>query len=222
MKETSNIFGWLGAAEKHSILRDAERHIEDTCQAVAFLADAVKALVAGDHSAKGIAIENVRQSERAADKLLNRMVEQMTEGLVLPLDREDLMRLAKALDKIADSTNSAAKHLWFIEERLPDAVLTQMSAATELIVLAVQKLREAIRAMSRHEIKEAMDSCEEVERVEHEADDQKRHFLGAVLKAKLEPPMLLVCYNLAESLESVTDKVEAVSDLLKLLAVKCK
>jgi predicted phosphate transport protein (TIGR00153 family) len=133
-----------------------------------------------------------------------------------------LIRLANALDKIADSTNRAARLLWFIEEKLPDNILKHMSVSTELIVAAVAKLRNAISAMSQNQIQAAMENCVEVERIEHEADDQKRNLLDSILRAQLQAATLLLCYNLAEALEGVTDKVETASDLINLLAVKAK
>jgi predicted phosphate transport protein (TIGR00153 family) len=222
MKEARNILGWLGIVEGHATLRDAEKHVEETCNTVAYLSEAVKAFIAGDLGAKTIAIEKVRESERAADKLRAKMIRELTEGLILPPDREDLMRFAKALDKIADSTNSAARTLGLIEQRLPDNVLKNMAISTELIVSAVGRLREAIQAMSRNEIKTALAGCEDVERLEHQADDQKRLLLDAVLHANLDSASLLLSYNLAQALEGITDKVDTASDMIKLFAVMSK
>jgi predicted phosphate transport protein (TIGR00153 family) len=148
------------------------------------------------------------------------MVDQLSEGLLLPPDREDLMRFAKALDKIADWTNSSARLMWFIEVPPPGNVMQHISVSTELILGGVAALREGIRAMARNDIKAALAHCEDVERLEHEADDQKRHLIGAILHAKLDPAPLLLCYNLAESLEGITDKIATAADMIKLLAVK--
>jgi predicted phosphate transport protein (TIGR00153 family) len=222
MKETRNILGWLGMAEQRTTLRVAEEHVNETCQTVAYLAEAVKTFISGDLSAKTLAIAKVKQSERAADKLRARMVAELSEGLLLPPDREDLMRFAKALDKIADSTNSAARTLGLIEATLPANVLKNMSISTDMVVSGVGKLGEAIHAMAKNDIKEALRGCDEVERIEHEADDQKRLLLDAILHSGLDCPSLLLSYNLAEALEGITDRIDTASDMIKLLAVKAK
>lgn len=219
MKEARNILGWIGIAEGHATMHDAEKHIEETCNTVACLAEAVKAYIAGDLGAKTRAIERVKDSERAADKLRAKMVRDLTEGLLLPPDREDLMRFAKALDKIADSTNSAARTLGLIEQRLSDNVLKNIAISTELISSAVRSLREAIRSMSRNEVRAALQGCDDVERLEHEADDQKRLLLDAVLHANMDPPSLLLSYNLAEALEGITDRIDTAADMIKMFAV---
>ena len=140
MKETRNILGWLGMAEEQSILQDAQKHVEEACKTVTFFAEAVRAYIKGDLNAKTTAIENVRESEHRADQLRSKMVSELSQGLLLPPDREDLMHFVKTLDKIADWTNGAARLLGFIEKRLPDSVLKNISCATELIFNSITKL----------------------------------------------------------------------------------
>lgn len=222
MREIRNILGWLGAAKEHSILMDAQKHVDETCRTVNCLAEAVKALVSGDISAKAAAIENTKESERAADRLRAHIIDQLSEGILLAPDREDMLRLVKAVDKIADLSNSAARLLWFVEAKLPENVLKHISMSTELIVGAAARLGDAIRAMGKNDMTSATEFCTEVECFEHEADDQKRHLIGEVLHAQLDPATLLVCYNLAEELEAVTDKIEAAADMIRLLIVKAR
>jgi predicted phosphate transport protein (TIGR00153 family) len=222
MKETRNILGWLGMAEEQSILQDAQKHVEETYKTVNYFSEAVKAFILGDLNAKTAAIANVRESEHQADILRSKMVSALSESLLLPPDREDLMHFANTLDKIADWTNSSARLLGFIEHKLPENILKNISAATELIVTSVAKLREAIQAITKNDIKKALGDCEEVDRIEHEADDQKKLLIEAIIHAKLEPISLLLSYQLAEYLEGVTDKIEDAADFVKILAIKSK
>jgi len=119
MKQTRNILGWLGVEEGNRVLVIAEEHSEETCRTVACLWDAVKALAARDTPGRMEAVQRVKDSERAADQLLAKMVTQLSEGVILPPNREDFIRFANALDKIADSTNRASRLLAFIERPLP-------------------------------------------------------------------------------------------------------
>ena len=68
----------------------------------------------------------------------------------------------------------------------------------------------------------ALQGCDDVERLEHEADDQKRILLDAVLHADLDPASLLLSYNLAQALEGITDRIDTASDMIKLFAVMSK
>ncbi len=222
MKERRNILGWLGMAEEQSILQDALKHAEETYRTVKLFSDAVGAYIRDDLGAKMHAILAVRESEHQADLLKSKMVTQLSEGLLLPPDREDLMHFANTLDKIADWTNGAARILGFIEQKLPDNILQNMSSATELIVTGAAKLKEAIEAVIKNDLKKALQDCEDVERIEHEADDQKKSLIESIIHANLQPTSLLLSYQLAEYLEGVTDKIEDAADFVKVMAIKSK
>ncbi|MBP7216135.1 MAG: DUF47 family protein [Candidatus Omnitrophica bacterium] len=222
MREMRNILGWLGMAEEQVIMGDAQKHIEETYKTVTSFADAVRAFIANDLNAKVKAIEQVRQGEHQADILRSKMIKELSDGLLLPPDREDLMHFVKTLDKIADWTNGAARLLGFIEAKLPGNILSNISQATELIMTAITKLREAIQALAKNDLKKALLDCEEVDHVEHDADDQKKTLIEAIIHAKLEPTSLLLTFQLAEYLEGVTDKIEDAADFVKTLAIKSK
>lgn len=222
MKESRNILGWISMEEEQTLMRDAEKHVDEICKTVEFLSQAVQAYVKGDLSAKTIAIENVRESEHAADIVRSKMIDTLYEGLLVPADREDLLRFVKTLDKVADWTNSAARLLGFIDARLPESIMKNISISTELIVDAVAELKAAIYAASSKDFKKTAEKCSEVDRLEHSADDQKRATIEAIILAKLDPTTLLLTYNLAEALEGVTDKVGSVSDLLRLYVMRTK
>lgn len=222
MKETRNILGWLGMAEEQSILLDSKKHVEETYKTVAFFAEAVKFFIAGDLVAKSRAIESVGHSEQQADILRSKMINELSEGMLLPPDREDLMHFVKTLDKIADWTNGAARLLGFIEQKLPEGVLKNISLGTDLIVSSISKLQEAIIALTKNELKNAVSLSAEIDHLEHAADDQKKAMIESIIHAKLDPVSLLLTYQLAEYLEGVTDKIEDCADFIKVLAIKSK
>jgi predicted phosphate transport protein (TIGR00153 family) len=217
-----NILEWLGMEEARSVMHQAEQHIDETCKTVAFLAEAVAAFLSGNLTAKTVAIDRVKESERAADKLLWQMIQELSKGLLLPPDREDLLRFATALDKIADTTNKAARLLAFIETRPPEEILRNTTVSVQIIVRSADTLRRGIHAAVRNDTVQALACCEEVERCEHEADDQKRVLIAAILRARLEAADLLLNYNLAEALESITDRIDVAAEIIKRLNVKGK
>lgn len=222
MKETRNIIGWLSLAEEHAIMRQFSLHIEEICKTTAFLADAMRAYINNDLNAKTLAIENVKTSEREADQIRLRISHGLYESIVLPVDREALLKFTKSLDKIADGTNASARLLGFIEHRLPDEILKNLSISTDLVVKGTAKLSEAIQKMGRNDMSEALRACDEVDRLEHDADDQKRILIECIIRAKLDATSVLLSFNLAEALESVTDRLASVAEMVTLLAIRSK
>jgi uncharacterized protein Yka (UPF0111/DUF47 family) len=112
--------------------------------------------------------------------------------------------------------------LGFIEQRLPEDILKNISSATELIFTSISRLKEAIQSITKNDLKKALQDCEDVDHIEHEADDQKKVLIESIIHNKLEPTSLLLSYQLAEYLEGVTDKIEDAADFIKILAIKSK
>jgi predicted phosphate transport protein (TIGR00153 family) len=222
MKETRNILAWIGAAEGKVVLDDARDHVEETCKTVRFFSDEVKAFISGDTAGRAAALEAAAQSEQKADTIKAKMVRTLSDSLLLPPEREDLLSLVKTLDKIADRTLSTGRLLNFIEARLPENVLVNISAATELIVRSVAKLKDGIDSLIKNDAKGAIANCEEADRIEHDADEQKRVLIGAIIHAYLDPTSLLLGYHLAESLEGITDRIEDAAHLVKGFALKAR
>lgn len=220
MKESRNILGWLGMKQEMLVLEDAKRHVEVTCQTVEWFKEAILAYIRGDLDAKKKAVEKVREFEREADNLRSKMVDRLSEGILVPPDREDLMHFVKSLDRIADWTNGSARILDFIDKKLPGDILKEISQATEIIFNSISKLKEGIEALMKNDLKKAIQACNEVEAYETKADDQKKILIGTIIKSKLDPPVLLLSYQLAEYMEGVTDKIEDAGDFIKVLAIK--
>ena len=91
-----------------------------------------------------------------------------------------------------------------------------------MIVKATAKLHEAIQSMNKNDIAKALLDCEAIDRLEHDADDQKKMLIEAIIRAKLDATSVLLIYNLAETMEAITDRVENVAELVNQLVVKSR
>lgn len=223
MKEKRNIFGWLGIKQEEIILDDARQHVEVTYKTVEYFKQAVSYYVSGNEGAKKEAILKVRECEQRADEIRKKMTDQLSEGILIPPDREDLLHFVRSLDRIADWTNGAARLLDFLKKPLPQPLLKELLNASEIIFNSISKLKEAIHNLMQNQLKEAINNCHEVDLYESRADDQKKIFLETLLNSEgIATPLLLVSYELAEYLESITDKIEDASDFIKLLAIKAQ
>jgi predicted phosphate transport protein (TIGR00153 family) len=222
MKESRNILGWLGMKQEELVLEDAKKHVDVTYDTVDWFKKGILAYINGDEKSKKEAIIKVRECERHADELRSKMVDKLSEGILIPPDREDLMHFVKSLDRIADWTNGAARLLDFITEKLAPPILKELSAATDILVNSVTKLKDGIHSVMANDLDRAIDDCNEVERYETKADDQKKVLIEAIIKTKMDAPMLLLSYQLAEYMEGVTDKIEDAADFIKVIAIKSK
>jgi predicted phosphate transport protein (TIGR00153 family) len=220
--ESRNIFGWLGMKQEESILKDAQDHVDITYETVVNFKNAVSAYTEGNFKAREDFVVKVRECERKADVIRNKMVDILSESPLLPPDREDLMHFAKTLDRIADWTCGTARLLNFLEERLSPEIMKNITIATDIIFDSAASLKDAIHSLTTSNLKQAIQDCLQVDKLESKADDQKQTLVGQVLHSKLEANKLLIVYNLAQALEGITDKIEDAAEHIKVIAIKAR
>ena len=220
--ESRNILGWLGMKQEETILKDSQEHVDVTYETIVNFKKSVSAYIAGDLKARAEFVIKVRDNERQADKIRSKMVDMLSESPLLPPDREDLMHFVKTLDRIADWTCGTARLLDFLEEKLPEEIMKNISIATDIIFDSISNLRDCIHAITKNDLKQAIKDCHEVGDCESRADDQKQTLIRAIIHSKLNANKLIVVYHLAETLEGITDKIEDAADFIKTIAITSK
>ncbi len=222
MRKSRNIFAWLGMKEEKAVLEHSRQHIAKVLVTVERLNDALCALEKGDIPGRDKAIEELKVAEHEGDDLRREMMKSLSEGLLLPLDRGDLMHFVKRLDSIADWAKGAARLLEFCKSDLPSQLLKGLRENSDFIVEEAEKLNEATESLIRNDSEKALSDCSSVEELEEKADDKKRELLGILLATDLAAPQLLLLFQVIEAVENVSDRIEDAADLIRILAVKSK
>lgn len=219
---SGNIFNWLGMKQEQDILSLATQHIINVLLCAKTFQEAVGAYSSGDKPAKDEAIRKVREYEHNADTMRVEMIRRISEGIVAPMDREELLKFALTVDRVADWTNGAARLLTFLERPLPKDIMENIRSSAGCIVSAIEDLKGAVDALLAGKNKEAIDLTLQASLIESQEDDRKHETLGKILKSGLPTPELLVAYNLSEHLEGITDKIKDASDFVRGIAIRSK
>jgi len=222
MRESGNIFSWLGMKQEQEILSLATRHVATVLLCVKTFQEAMHQFAADNKAKKEETILKVRKYEQDADAMRIDLVKRISEGIVAPIDREELLKFVLTLDRVADWTNGAARLMVFLEKPLPSATMRNLEASAANIVKAVESLNESVQALILGKNKEAIELSLKVHEIESSEDDRKQETLSKIFTDDLSTPRLLIAYNLTEYLEGITDKVEDASDFIKVIAVKSK
>ncbi len=222
MARDRNIFNWFGRREEKEIFERAESHMEKVCETVMALHDAARPLFAGKEKEAKELILTIRKREHEADEIRREMFDELSIGMLMPADREDLTHMIEAMDDIADWANDAGKLLSVIDEKIPGAIAKKLEELIEKTLSCVMKTKETVIAM-RSDAKTALALCNEVEFMEEECDDiEKDVFAMTIHNRKLSPPMLLLLHDIIASVEMVSDKAEDTADIIRILVVKQK
>ncbi|MBL7081330.1 MAG: DUF47 family protein [Candidatus Omnitrophica bacterium] len=222
MQETRNILGWLGREQEKIVFDKVKEQIDRVYETVVGLGKAIAAFVRSDLVAKSENIQKLKISEHEADLLRREIMDTLTEGMITPPDREDLMHFTKSLDAIADYANGAGRLLDFLEVSLAQGISGKLIETAKILSIAMERLKDAAYSLSNNDIKKVLSDCISVEELEEKADEQKRVTIEAIIHSSLPFPILLLVYELTDSMESVADKIEDCADFIRLLAIKSR
>ena len=96
-----------------------------------------------------------------------------------------------------------------------------MEIRTELAGILVLQTEELARGVSLLEKNgKVMQHCDEVNRLEDEADQVSRKAIGALFEHEKDPIQLIKMKELYEVLETATDKAEDAANVLEAIVLK--
>ena len=215
----TNILGWIGMEREKNVLEITKKHTKKVQETVDNLENAFAAYYNNDFAARNTAIKKTTTAERQADVIRRDILDKLSEGILLPPDREDLIHFVKRMDSIADHANASAKLLEFLEEKLPDDIPQKLYEFTKIALLAVNRLGEAIDNMSVDK-KKVLALCTEVELLEQQGDEQKKELMGILFKSNFSAGTVVLLHDLIGSIEATCDRAEDTADVVRVFAVK--
>ncbi len=153
--------------------------------------------------------------EQEGDRITHDILSRLNQTFVTPIDREDIIELAKALDDVTDLTEEVADYL----------VLYKIEAPMEQSQRLAQILRDAARqvaaAMPRMR---AFDDIShftvEIHRLENDGDRTSREAMASLFDGGIDPMVVIRWKDIFERLEEAIDACEHVADVLEAVVIK--
>ena len=219
LSDARNILEWFGKRKEDSMQAGTRKHGLAVLDVVSEVERAAEAMRAGDTRFTLKCIERMILSEKEADKLEDRISESLAGGEVSVQVREDLLRLARNTDKVANwATKSGVYIQMIIECNIPvpadvwDAVktmATELTLATKLLIKAYENLvvdfNESIRAAV------AVRDQEKVIDHIHYSTVKK------ILMSDMDHRGMTVMRDVVEALEESADSCKACAEILTIL-----
>jgi hypothetical protein len=171
-------------------------------------------MLAGYPDEKHLAGE-ILDCEHEGDRITHDIIDRLNHTFVTPIDREDILALASALDDIVDYTEEVADYmgLYKIEAPMDQAIrLAQvLREASEQIAEAIPLLH-GFRDISRYTV--------EINRLENEGDRISRAAVASLFDGGIDPMVVIRWKDLFERLEAAIDSTERVANILEGIVIK--
>ena len=159
----------------------------------------------------------VDAAERGADKITAEVNRLLHRTFITPIDREQIHGLINALDDVLDLLQDSAETLSLYDvHEMNDDVLR----LGDLSVKCCERVQHAVSLLPRISeasvAEAALKTCEEIDRLESDADRVMRSAISRVFRdEKVDTRELIKLKAVYEHLESITDRCEDVANLIE-------
>ena len=156
--------------------------------------------------------------EHEGDRITHDLFAELNKTFVTPLDREDIQALASGLDSVMDMVEAAGDTMVLYAVEQPTE---QSKLLADIVVDAVVQIEQAVSLLrSRHNLRQILVHCVEINRLENEGDEVRRQVLGTLFREEKDVIKLIKWREIYELLEKATDVCEDVADVLQTIVLK--
>ena len=160
-------------------------------------------------------IAQIKDREHEGDRLTHEVVDLLNRTFVTPFDRDDMYRLAGAVDDVCDHVDEAADNLGvYGVERVPEKARAQ----AEVILRAATKLDEAIARLEG--FRDSSEQLDALRALEDEGDMLVRDAIAELFRSTDDAKMIIRWKDIHERLEEAVDALENAADVLEAILVK--
>ncbi len=163
----------------------------------------------------GDLITRIKEREHEGDHLTHEVVDLLNRTFVTPFDRDDMYRLAGAIDDVCDHVDEAAGNLaTYGIEQVPEKAVDQ----ARVIHQAARNLDSAVQRLEG--FKDSQPQLIELRRLEDEGDRLVRDAVGELFNTEPDPIAIIRWKDIHERLEDACDALENAADVLEAILVK--
>jgi uncharacterized protein len=163
----------------------------------------------------GDLIVQIKEREHEGDHLTHEVVDLLNRTFVTPFDRDDMYRLAGAIDDVCDHVDEAAGNVaTYGVERVPEKAVEQ----ARVIHQAARNLDAAVQRLEG--FKDSQAQLIELRRLEDEGDRLVRDAVAELFNTVQDPIVIIRWKDIHERLEEACDALENAADVLEAILVK--
>ncbi len=167
------------------------------------------------HENQGEYSSKIHFLENRCDELTHKIINELNETFITPIDREDIYALTNALDDIIDAINALAirVHLYKIKNRIPFGV--QLS---EILLEQVKILVEVIKGLKDYE--GIFEKLVQIRNLETEGDVMFREAISHLFETEQDIKELIKQKEFLENMERTVDKCQSATIVIEGIMIK--
>ena len=200
-KPNSDFFDWFEEAAQNNI--EAAEALDRLCR---------------DFTDVESRVAQLHDLEHKGDGIVHSIYKKLNNVFMPPLDREDIIAIAGALDDVMDYIHKAADAMSIYNIQKPTPVASKL--ATVIVSCTKEVAKHLPNLRQRRSMKGIEVGVIEIHRLENEADTLLREGVKDLFHSPHDPTDVIAWSRIYENMELVTDKCEDIADVLRGLVIK--
>ncbi len=191
----------------YELFREQAENIHDAAQKLSSLLD--------DFVDVEKRVTEIKFVEHKGDELTHNLIMRLNKTFITPFDREDIHALGCALDDVLDLVDAVASRLITYKVTAVTAGARQLG---KVIVHSTSILLRAVCELSKPA--NILEYCQQINQLEEDADRIKGECVARLFENAVDPIEVIKWKEIYEVLESTTDKVQDVANVLESVVLK--
>jgi predicted phosphate transport protein (TIGR00153 family) len=162
-------------------------------------------------------VRRIQDREHEGDEITHAIIQRLNTSFVTPIDREDIYRLATALDDVLDAIEAVADLLLLHKVIEPLAV---MKSQVDVLVQASSQTEGAIGLLAKMDRERLEPYWIEINSLENEGDRIYRHAVAELFSGDHKAMDVLRWKEVIEYTEEAIDGLERVSNIIEAIVLK--
>ena len=155
-------------------------------------------------------------AEKQADRITAEVNRLLHKTFVTPIDRDQIRRLINAMDDILDLLQDSAEVMSLYDLKSVNDDVIRLGEISVKCCDRVQHVVSLLPQLSKAAVAEAaLKTCEEIDRLESDADRVMRSAMSKLFRGNIEVRELIKLKAVYEHLESISDRCEDVANLVE-------
>ena len=157
--------------------------------------------------------QRIDAAERAADKITHETITLLHKTFITPFDREQIHALITSMDDILDLIQDVAESIALYDLR---RITPEAQQLAEICQMSCERVRDTVGLLTNVKRADAiMKNCEEIDRLESDADRVMRAALSKLFRDESDIKQLIKLRTIYDLLERITDRCEDVANVVE-------
>jgi predicted phosphate transport protein (TIGR00153 family) len=163
----------------------------------------------------GELLRDIKELEHEGDRLTHDVIYLLNRTFVTPFDRDDMYRLATAIDDVVDHVEEAADDIEMFKVKV---IPEQAKEQARVIQRAAAKLDEAVQRLEGFQ--DSRGQLLALRTLEDEGDRLAREAVAQLFRSGQDPLSIIRWKDIHERLEEAVDACQSAADVLEAILVK--